>query len=169
MSKPSLLKPLPTPDPTPDPVTATPFIDDYLAALLAQASHLISHEFHLIVRAQGLTVHQWRVLATLADGQTASVGDVSRRTVTPQPTVSRIVDGMESLHLVTRRPDPLDRRISLLKLTPGGRRLASRLVRLARAHEDAVLAPVGEPGAATLKRALRQLIAIRNADGDPTD
>ena len=42
-------------------------------------------------------------------------------------------------------------------------------VTLARAHEDAVLAPVGEPGAATLKRALRQLIAIRNADGDPTD
>ena len=44
----------------------TRFVDHYLAALLAQASHLISSEFHTVVRANGLSVSEWRVLASLA-------------------------------------------------------------------------------------------------------
>ena len=42
----------------------TRFVDHYLAALLAQASHLISSEFHAVVRANGLSVSEWRVLAS---------------------------------------------------------------------------------------------------------
>ena len=34
------------------------FVDDYLPALLAQASRLISGEFHLVVTAQGFTVSE---------------------------------------------------------------------------------------------------------------
>ena len=57
--------------------TAAPFIDGYLAYLLARASHLISAEFHAVVRRSRLPVLQWRVLATLADGQRLSVGEVA--------------------------------------------------------------------------------------------
>jgi DNA-binding MarR family transcriptional regulator len=137
------------------------FIDEYLAALLTQASHLISHEFHETVRAQGYTVLQWRVLATLADGQTMSVGAVSERTVVTQPTVSRVVDELQAMGLIRREPDPADRRISRLRLTPAGLKVAARLVAMAREHESAVLAAVGAPAAKTLKKALRQLIDVR--------
>ena len=41
------------------------FVDGYLAYLLAQASQRISAEFHLQVRAAGLSVTEWRVLASL--------------------------------------------------------------------------------------------------------
>ena len=55
------------------PVTHEPtpsrFVDDYLAALLAQASQLISTEFHHVVRKHGFSVSEWRVMASLADGQ----------------------------------------------------------------------------------------------------
>ena len=42
-----------------------PFVDDYLPALLGQASHLIQSEFHRVVKAKGLSVAEWRVLASL--------------------------------------------------------------------------------------------------------
>ncbi|MGE0799336.1 MAG: MarR family winged helix-turn-helix transcriptional regulator [Lautropia sp.] len=145
------------------------FVDEYLAALLTQASHLISHEFHETVRAQGFTVLQWRVLATLADGQTMSVGEVAERTVTTQPTVSRVVDELRDLGMITRMPHPGDRRISQLKLTPAGRKIAARLVMMAREHEDAVLAAVGDPVGRTLKRALQQLIELRRRRDDGPD
>ncbi|MEN9626783.1 MAG: hypothetical protein RJA10_9, partial [Pseudomonadota bacterium] len=43
-----------------------PFVDDYLPALLGQASHLIQAEFHRVVKSKGLSVAEWRVLASLA-------------------------------------------------------------------------------------------------------
>jgi hypothetical protein len=45
------------------------FVDDYLPALLAQASQLISSEFHQVVKAHRMTVSEWRVLASLAGGK----------------------------------------------------------------------------------------------------
>ena len=56
-----------------------PFIDGYLAYLLARASQLISAEFHGVVRRSRLPVLQWRVLATLADIQSADAELLRRR------------------------------------------------------------------------------------------
>ena len=53
--------------------TEPAFVDDYLAALLAQASQLISAEFHEVVRAHGISVPEWRVLASLAGGEPISI------------------------------------------------------------------------------------------------
>ena len=44
------------------------FVDDYLSYLLARASHVVYKEFNREVRAAGLTSLEWRVLATLSDG-----------------------------------------------------------------------------------------------------
>ena len=44
----------------------TGFIDDDLPALMAQAAHMIPSELHRGVLGHGLSVNEWRVLATLA-------------------------------------------------------------------------------------------------------
>lgn len=134
------------------------FIDGYLAYLLAQASHLISHEFHAVVRSSGLSVLQWRVLATLADGSTRSVGEVATIALTPQSTLTRVVDRMSELGLVKRVADGLDRRVTRLRITPKGARMSRRLVEMAREHEATVLAPMDAAQAAAFKSALLQLI-----------
>ncbi len=136
------------------------FIDDYLAYLLARASHLISHEFHAVARRAGVSVLQWRVLATLADGKPRSVGAVALITLTPQSTLTRVADRMGEQGLLVRLDGSTDRRITQLQITPEGKKLAQRLVKQARLHEAAVLAPLGEAEAAALKRALHQLIAL---------
>src|SRR3954471_17706471 len=72
------------------------FVDDYLPALLAQASQLISSEFHAVARQQGFSVSEWRVMASLAGGEPISIGQLAQVTVTKQPTVTRLLDRMES-------------------------------------------------------------------------
>jgi len=144
------------------PVTQAPlpFVDDYLPALLAQASHLISGEFHRVVNDHGFNVSEWRVLASLAGGHSASIGRLAAVTVMKQPTVTRVLDRMEASGHVERIANPGDRRFTLVRITPAGSRLVARLIRLAREHERRVLEPFGLARAADLKSTLKQMIAM---------
>ena len=135
-----------------------PFIDDYLAYLLARASHLISAEFHVVVRRSRLPVLQWRVMAALADGQSTSIGEVAAIVLTPQSTLTRVAERMVRAGLLLRAADAADRRITRIRLTAAGLKLSRKLVGQAREHEAAVLATVSPADAAALKRILRRLI-----------
>ena len=137
---------------------AARFVDGYLAALLAQASHLISAEFHAVVRREKLPVPEWRILASLAGGPPVAVGRLAQLTLAPQPTVTRQLDRMQAKGLVRRIAHDSDRRVTLARLTPKGRRLADELIVLARAHERRVLAPFGRERAGLLKAVLREMI-----------
>ncbi len=134
------------------------FIDGYLAYLLARASHLISAEFHVVVRRARLPVLQWRVMAALADGQALSVGEVAAIVLTPQSTLTRVAERMVKAGWLLRASDAADRRITRIRLTEAGLKLARKLVVQAREHETAVLAALSAADAATLKRILRRLI-----------
>ena len=141
----------------PDRTPASSFVDDYLPALLALASHAISGEFHRVVVARGLTVNEWRVLACLADSNLMSTGDLARMSLTTQPTVTRVVDRLEARGEVVRVGDPSDRRLTLVQITPTGARMLQQLMVLAREHEARVLAPLGAQHADELKQALKLL------------
>lgn len=146
------------------------FIDDYLPALLAQASQLISSEFHEIVRQHGCSVSEWRVLASLAEGSPLSIGRLAQVTITKQPTATRLLDRMEARGEVERLPHDSDRRVTLVRITREGSKKVETLMRLALEHERRVLEPFGLARADELKTALRQLIALhRRPDGEPAD
>lgn len=146
------------------------FVDAYLAALLAQASQLISGEFHEVVRAQGLAIAEWRVLASLADGRAVSTGRLAQLVVAKQPTVTRQLDRMQLKGYVERISDDADRRITLVRITPAGQQVVNRLIPLAREHENRVLAPFGLKRAQDLKDALRRIIEMHRATVDePTE
>ena len=134
------------------------FVDDYLPALLAQASELISAEFHRVVRRHGFSVTEWRVLATLAGGKPISIGKLAQVTVTKQPTVTRLLDRMEARGQAERLPHDRDRRITLVRITSKGAKTVEQLMTLAREHELIVLEPFGLTRAEELKTTLRQMI-----------
>jgi DNA-binding MarR family transcriptional regulator len=139
---------------------ADQFVADYLPALLAQASQLISGEFHQVVRANGFSVSEWRVLATLAGGPPLSIGQLAAVSTIKQPTVTRLLDRMEAKGMVERLDKDGDRRITRVKITPAGSRMVSRLIALARTHEQRVLEPFGLERAEELKTTLRHMIAL---------
>ncbi|HUG24521.1 MarR family winged helix-turn-helix transcriptional regulator [Piscinibacter sp.] len=136
------------------------FVDDYLPALLAQASQLISGEFHLVVRSNGFSVSEWRVLATLAGNEPLSIGRLAQITTIKQPTVTRLLDRMTAKGYVERLENDGDRRITLVRITPTGTRMVSRLIPLAREHEQRVLEPFGLQRAEDLKSTLRSIVEL---------
>ena len=141
-------------------VETRPFVDDYLPALLAQASHLISSEFHVVARRHGFSVSEWRVLASLAGGEAISIGRLAQISVTKQPTVTRLLDRMEAKGQVERLPHGSDRRITLVRITRTGARTVAKLMDLAREHEHRVLEPFGLARAEELKNTLRRMIEL---------
>lgn len=137
---------------------AVSFVDEYLPALLAQASNLLSSEFHEIVVADGFTVSEWRVLATLADGEPMNIGRLAQITVSKQPTLTRVLDRMEAKGHVKRLSHDTDRRVTPVRITKAGRRMVSRLIPQALELEMRVLEPFGLQRAEELKSILRGII-----------
>ena len=144
------------------------FVDDYLAYLLARSSDLISDEFHAVVRRARLPVLQWRVMAALVEGHALSVGEVAVIVLTPQSTLTRVAERMVRAGLLLRESDAADRRITRIRLSAAGLKLARTLVVQAQAHESAVLAALTDSDATALKRILRLLIE-QHAKGLPSD
>ena len=136
------------------------FVDDYLSALLGQASQLIQAEFDSVVRASGMSVAEWRVLATLADGKPVSTGLLAQVSLTKGPTATRMLDRMEAREHIERLPHQVDRRVTLVRITPEGKRTVSQLIKQAKAHEERVLEPFGLERAEELKETLRHIIQL---------
>lgn len=148
------------PPKAPDAPQAGAFVDDYLPALLSQASHLISGEFHRIVTAKGFTVSEWRVLASLAGGRAMSIGELAATALMKQPTVTRILDRMEAKGEVKRIAHKDDRRVTLVRITAKGTRSVEKLIPLANEHSHRVLEPFGLERAAGLTAMLKRMIEM---------
>lgn len=132
------------------------FVEDYLLALLAQASHAASADFHARLKARGVAVPVWRVLATLHGAAAgATVGQLGKSCLMQQPTMSKLLDRMAADGLLARTRQGRQTRIAL---TSTGAALADSLVAEARAHEAALLARHAE-AAPALKALLRAIIS----------
>ena len=102
-----------------------PFVEDYLAYLLARASHLVSSEFHARLAAAGIAVPVWRVLAVLHGRDDLVIGTLARMVLLKQPTLSKVLDRMIADGLVIRSPASDDRRRVPVAIPARGRRSCS--------------------------------------------
>src|SRR6185369_6682463 len=104
--------------------------------------------------AAGLSSIEWRVLATLHDGEPITVSQLANEVLSKQPTVTKLVQRMSEQGWVALRADPGDQRRTLVAATAAGKRLVRPLVQQARHHENRMLSAL----AAGEKTALRQLL-----------
>jgi DNA-binding MarR family transcriptional regulator len=145
----------------------TEFVPGYLLYLLAAASEEASAQFHAHVRAQGLRIPEWRVLACLQDADGAMITHLARIALAEQSRLTRIIAQMEERGLVVRRSDPDDGRRVRVFLTPQGRTLSEHLIEDARAHEKRLLVRLGAGDGGHLKPALTALLGLLRADAAP--
>jgi DNA-binding MarR family transcriptional regulator len=143
---------------------ATRFVDDYLLSLLARASYVVSSEFHGRLRARGVSVPVWRVLATLSGGP-ETVTALAEACLLQQPTMTKVLDRMERDGLVKRQQDARDRRLVRVHLAQRGEAMVADLLAAARAHEAEVVAR--HPDAGAIKDLLRALIARQGRKSRP--
>ncbi|MBJ3814573.1 MarR family transcriptional regulator [Shimwellia pseudoproteus] len=135
------------------------FINGYLPALLGQAWLVVSSEFHAEVESRGLSVLEWRVLSVLEANGPTSVSELALKTVSKQPTITRLLHRLEKQHQVARCNDcGGDRRLSRVVITAAGQQLVQALNTEAARFEASVLAQLGEARSQLLKRTLRALI-----------
>ena len=123
------------------------FVDDYLSYLLARASHLVAREFHAELKPHGLSVAEWRVLATLSDSDGLSLSALADAVLFKQPSLTKAIDRMERDGLVKRLPGTGDRRRIRIVITPrGAAAVRGRIDALGEPADDAEAAGAQVPG-----------------------
>jgi DNA-binding MarR family transcriptional regulator len=78
-----------------------------------------------------LTIEQWSVLYHLWKEDGLSQQDLCNATFRDKPSITRLVDNLEKLHLVKRVADEKDRRINKIYLTAGAKKLQEPSMQLA--------------------------------------
>jgi len=110
----------------------------------ARAVARLAKQIEVALAPLDLSLPQYRVLALLGEGSTAS-SVLARRLAVSAPTVTSVVDGLVGRALVERRADPEDRRRLTLLLTRDGAKVLAAADAAAEARLDEIGGYFDEP------------------------
>ncbi|MEP0201491.1 MAG: MarR family transcriptional regulator [Halioglobus sp.] len=96
----------------------------------------------IYVERFGVSVAQWRILATLGDGSEMQAKEIGRVTNMDKVRVSRAVTSLRSRGLLERKPCDTDSRAALLSLSSEGQHLYRRIAPEALRWEEQLLQPL---------------------------
>jgi MarR family transcriptional regulator for hemolysin len=130
-----------------------------LGFLLHEVARLLKRRFERHARGSGLTRSQWQVLAYLSLHEGINQSGLAELLEIEPITLGRIVDKLQVLGLVERRPDPSDRRVWLLHLTPAAHPQLTLLHRLGAVTRGEALAGVPDMDIEHLLKTLQALKA----------
>lgn len=110
-------------------------INEKVMVALVKASELFKKDSDAIFKNYGLTFSQYNVLRVLnksTNGQN-SVTNASKIMIVSSPNMTGIAKRLEKNGFIIRKNDPKDERITLLEITPKGKRAIDNIK---KAHED---------------------------------
>ena len=120
--------------PTDTPSTDQGSLELETYSLLRQINSMLEMYNRYDLRNEELTVPQFMIL-NYANTAGVPLSDISARMLCDNSNLTGIVDRLVGKGFVTRRPDPQDRRVSLICLTPSG---AEKLRRIKPRHHARV-------------------------------
>ena len=94
---------------------------------LLKAREAAMAKFRPMLRDHGLTEQQWRVIRALAHYEEIDASELAQRSLLLAPSLTRILQYLESENLVKRSAHKEDQRRSVLTLTARGRKLFSEV------------------------------------------
>jgi len=129
-----------------------------LGELLARAARAIHFQSRQMLAPLGLTPAAARALRTLAgaDAPMRMVDLADRMHVVPR-TVTTLVDTLEGDELIERRPDPNDRRSTLVHLTDAGRERMAQMAEARRTAAGELLSALTEDEQLQMRRLLAKI------------
>lgn len=104
-----------------------------------------------------LSIAMWRALVALSNNGGQRLVDLSSMTSIDVSTLSRMVTRLVRLGLATRMRSRKSEREIVVKLTPKGRAMLTRLIPIALRFEQAAIAQIPPHDLAVVKRALHQM------------
>ncbi|MEG1685135.1 MAG: MarR family transcriptional regulator [Bacteroides sp.] len=98
------------------------------AILNGKVSAAINRKLYRNFRLNGLEIspEQWTVLIYLWEKDGVTQQELCNATFKDKPSMTRLIDNMERLHLVVRISDKNDRRTNLIHLTKTGKEIEER-------------------------------------------
>jgi len=106
-------------------------LDDFTPYLLNRIVNRINTNLGEALKAAGITVPIYRVLAVLVAGDGRSVNELAVYTVTEQSTLSKILARMEGQGLIERRASQQDGRVVEIWISSAGRTAYERIMPIA--------------------------------------
>ena len=106
-----------------------PTLEEEAALNILRTADAYDRHVSSILKPWRLTPTQYNALRILrgADERGHTCSAISRRMLTRDPDVTRLIDRLEARHLVARTRDPDDRRAVMIRLTDEGRALVDQL------------------------------------------
>ena len=139
-------------------------MDDRIGYLLKRVQAGLRAGMDEALAAKGLTTPQYAVLSALEREPGISNAELARRSfVTPQ-TMIRIVDNLESLRLIARKPHPTHGKVLMANLTPEGARLVKSCHSTVEAVETRMLRGLKASERSTLQSLLERCAAAIEQD-----
>lgn len=133
-------------------------LEDFLPYQLAVLAEVTSAGFARIYSKEfGLTIPEWRVLATVAEVPRVRAKDVGAARHLPKTAVSRAVAGLRRRGLLKVDVNRADKRESFLSLTGPGQALYRELVPLAQAYARSLAARLTTTERKALQSAFERL------------
>jgi DNA-binding MarR family transcriptional regulator len=138
--------------------------DQDLAALCARLGRRLVDAERPILDAHGLSMWDYVALSHLARSPVGTQLELARAIRYDKTRLIALLDGLEGQGLITRAPDPADRRAKVVALTPEGEARRAAAQQAIRAMEADLLGALPEAERARLRRALAR--AVQAAAGD---
>lgn len=107
-----------------------------LAVLLMRAKESLLGFYRPVLHANGLTEQQWRVMRILAEDTQMDFQILADRACLLRPSLTGILNRLESMQLVCRRKPALDQRRLLVALTKKGVHLHGQIIGEIRSCEE---------------------------------
>jgi homoprotocatechuate degradation regulator HpaR len=105
-----------------DDAVLRPYRQSLAGSLLAAREAAMCH-IRPVLRLANVTEQQWRVLRILVDEGSQDPSRLAGKAMLLPPSVTRILKELRERHLISRVPDPADKRRSIIAASDEGRRL----------------------------------------------
>jgi len=120
---------------------------------------LVAAELPVLER-HGLAMWGYVVLTALDSGPIISQAALAAAVNADKSRLIPVLDELQDRELIERVPDPADRRVRLLSITPAGHVLRARIQSEIQANEQRILTRLPAADRAALIRSLRVLSAL---------
>jgi DNA-binding MarR family transcriptional regulator len=132
-----------------------------MASILRTAA-LLDHQLGEVLKPYGITTAQYNVLRILrgAGSEGLCGREVGERLISAVPDVSRLLDRMEEMELISRLRDPADRRHVTARLSEKGQAMLEKTTPRLEVVEQARF---GEFAAADVQQLIDALADVRGA------
>lgn len=132
--------------------------DRSLPMSLLKAHEAVLRTFIPHLREHDLSTQQWRVMRALAESHALDVSELAAQCSLLRPSVSRIIQNLESRGIITRRPCDSDSRRSLVSITDRGRQLVAEIAPESEARYDYIESRFGRDNLHQLYDLLQALV-----------